>query len=288
MKSVLISGCSSGIGRATALHLARHGYVVYAGLLNPAASAEELERVAQAENLSLRTLALDVTDEDSRAEAVHCIRQEQGQLGVLINNAGVALVSSLEETTDTDLRTLMEVNFFAPFGLMRQVLPAMREAGCGTIINVSSLAGRMCMPFNPAYAATKFALEAATESMAVEVAKFNIRVALIEPGVIATAMQDKVGFPPDDSPYAALLPRGMQIYGEAVANPTQPIEVAKVIRQAIEAESPSFRYLVGEDAMRMVDGRNRMSDEAWIAFGAEMSDEDYSARVQTYFREHGE
>ena len=284
MTTVLISGCSTGIGRATALHLARQGYLVYAGLLNPAMSAEGLEREAKSENLALRIHALDVTDESACIECVDRIRQEQGQLDVLINNAGIALVSSLEETSEADGREIMEVNFFGPFRLMRQVIPAMREARSGTIINVTSLAGRMCMAFNPSYAASKFALEAASESMAFEVARFNIRVALIEPGVTLTAMQDKVPLPPDDSPYAELLPRAMQIYGDAIANPKDPIEVAEVIRQAIETDSPSFRYVVGDDAQRMVAGRSRLTDEEWIAFGTEMSDEAYTARVQEYFR----
>ena len=181
MAVVLITGCSSGFGLLAALQFARKGDQVYATMRNPA-KAGELEKAKSEEKLAIEVLQLDVTDEASVTNAVRQVIDAAGRIDVLVNNAGIGAHGPIEETDDDEAKEIFETNFFGALRTIRAVLPQMREQKSGTIVNVSSLAGRVSPPFDGIYSASKFALESATEALHFEVHPFGIRMVLVEPG----------------------------------------------------------------------------------------------------------
>jgi NAD(P)-dependent dehydrogenase (short-subunit alcohol dehydrogenase family) len=182
MPVALITGSSTGIGCAAAIHFARNGYETYATMRSPDAGGDAIRRVAEAEGLPIQTLALDVESDASVHAAVGAARERSGAIDVLVNNAGIGWGGPIEETSDADLKKVFETNFFGALRMVRAVLPQMRERGDGAIINVTSLGGRVTFPSTGPYCATKHALEAASEALAMEVAPYGVRVAIVEPG----------------------------------------------------------------------------------------------------------
>ena len=189
MANVLITGCSSGFGLLTALHLGRKGHRVVATMRRPERDVE-LARAVRDEHLPIAVAALDVCDPAQVTAAVANAQAEHGPLDVLINNAGIELRSSIEDAGEDDVRRQFETNVFGAVRVMQAVLPTMRERRSGTIVNVSSIAGVVSRPYGGFYAASKHALEAISEALHYEVAPFGIRVALVEPGQFATNLLD--------------------------------------------------------------------------------------------------
>ena len=278
MTVTLVTGASTGIGEATALHFARLGHTVYASMRAPDASGDGLRRAGEEEKLDLELIALDVDVPESVASAVGGVLGRSGRIDVLVNNAGLVKLTSVEEVPLEDAKAVFETNVFGPLRMMQAVLPGMRERGSGTIVNMSSVAGRIVSAGHGIYAATKYALEALSEAVAIETRRFGIRIIVIEPGFISTPILDKGGdVEIGDGPYAVHLRRMQALYRNARGGAEPPSVVAEVIADALDDPNPRFRYLAGEGASPVLDGRARMTDEEWIDLGREMTDDEYIA-----------
>ena len=282
MKVVLITGCSSGIGLATSAHLARRGFRVFASARRPQ-GAPGLEQL-RAEGVPLAgVLALDVTVPDSVQAAVERVLEQAGQIDVLVNNAGLGGSGPVEELNLEDARLVMETNYLGAVRMIQAVLPAMRRRGSGTIVNVSSMAGRVALAAFGPYAASKAALESLSECLAQEVASSGIRVAVVEPGVIATPIFAKgARVMEEGSAYPAARRRLRALFHTQLRCQRPPELVAEVIEHAIVTDRPKLRYLVGGEAEALIGGRGRVSDEEWVALGAIEDDElffDAASRV---------
>jgi NAD(P)-dependent dehydrogenase (short-subunit alcohol dehydrogenase family) len=277
MAVALITGTSTGIGQSTALRLARDGYEVYASMRNTAAGTPLLEAKA-AEDLAIQVIELDVSDAASCERAVAEITGQAGRIDVLVNNAGIGGGGAIEETSDSAWQATFDTNFFGAMRLTRLVLPGMRERREGAIVNVTSVAGRMATSPQGDYAASKFALEAASEILAQEMFRFGIRVALIEPGVILTPIFAKATLEIDEtSPYLDFTQRIGRIFQSRLQDPGSPELVADVISEALSTDQPKLRYPVGDDAHSWITGRAKLSDEEWIATGREMTLDEFAA-----------
>jgi NAD(P)-dependent dehydrogenase (short-subunit alcohol dehydrogenase family) len=243
----LISGCSGGIGRVIATHLAGAGWVVFAGLRR-----DESGRAADGLRAQgLHPLPLDVTDPVQCAAAIGRIETDWGHLDALVNNAGIDSLGALEDQPEHALRSVMEVNFFGALELTRRALPLMRRRRRSTIVMVSSLSGLLGLPGSSAYCASKFALEGAAEALRNEVARFGVRVCLIEPGGFASAMSSKRVLAPEypaESPYLPML-RHLADAAPATADPTP---VAELVLSIIDSPAPRLRYAAGIQAVDVV------------------------------------
>jgi NAD(P)-dependent dehydrogenase (short-subunit alcohol dehydrogenase family) len=276
----LITGTSTGIGFETALYMAQRDYRVYATMRSPDAGGSALRDAAKSAGTALEIAQLDVTDAKSTDRCVRDILKAEGRIDVLVNNAGLGELGVVEYTTDDGASQMFETNVFGPLRLMRAVLPGMRERRSGTIVNVSSVAGRIGAFGQALYGGSKHALEAISEGLAIEVRAFGIRVAVIEPGLINTPIIGKAtgALPRDDaSPYAAVERRIAGIYAAGAAANVHPRIVAEAIERAVAIDTPKLRYPVGVDSTVFLEGRARLSDEEWIEFGAPMSDDDFWA-----------
>ena len=285
-KVTLITGSSTGIGQATAIHLARHGYHVFASMRNPATGGVALREVTNKENLNLDIIPLDVTDQQSAEQAVQTILDQTGKLDILVNNAGISGGGPVEELPQDVLRRTFETNFFGALRMMQLVLPTMRRARSGAIVNVTSVLARWIPAQGSAYCASKAALTAASEAVAQEVQRFNIRVATIEPGCIATPIFEKEveGMERNvDSPYSEFFLRDERLMTALLKTPSPPERVAEAIQRSLEEENPMFSYPVGDDAKGLIEGRKVMTDEEWIDSGREMSLDDYADFINDHF-----
>jgi NADP-dependent 3-hydroxy acid dehydrogenase YdfG len=263
---VLITGCSSGIGRASADLLVKAGHTVYA-------TARRTETLAELEAAGARVLALDVTSEDSMAAAVEHIEAEHGRVGTLVNNAGYGEYGTIEEADLDRVRKMFETNVFGLARLTQLVLPGMRRAHRGRIINIGSMGGRMTFPVGGYYHATKYAVEAISDALRNEVRRFGIDVVLIEPGMTRTGFEDNVhssvangAGTQADSPYAELLASNAANTSGGYSNPlmaTGPESVARVVLKALESEHPRSRYLLTPVAKAMVTARTLGGDRVW-------------------------
>ena len=285
MPVTLITGTSSGIGKATALHLASRGHKVYASMQS---LDQRAELVADAGNrdVSVELLALDVDQDESVQAAVDEVIQREGRIDVLINNAGIASLGTIEQSDFSVVRQMFETNFFGALRVTRAVLPTMRKQGSGTIVNISSAAGHVMFPCLGIYSATKSALEAAAESLASEVYPYGIRVVLIEPGFVVTPILRRglESFQLDpNSPYHDSERHTYTIFAQGEQTGSDPGVVAEAIEAAINDKGRRLRYRVTPDANVLIDGRNRMTDEDWIAMGRHSSDEDYFGEFATRF-----
>ena len=187
-------------------------------------------------------------------------------------------LTSVEEISLEEAKAAFETNLFGALRMMQAVLPGMRERGSGTIVNMSSVAGRLVSAGHGIYAATKYALEALSEAVAIETRRLGIRVIVIEPGFISTPILDKGGaVDVGEGPYAPHLRRMQVLYKNARRGADPPSAVAQVIADALDDPTPRFRYLAGKDAPNVLDGRARMTDEEWIDMGREMTDDEYFA-----------
>jgi NAD(P)-dependent dehydrogenase (short-subunit alcohol dehydrogenase family) len=259
---ILVTGCSSGIGRATAQVAAARGHRVFA-------SARNRNDLAELEGANLTGLALDVTDPGSVRAAVDAVLARAGRIDALVNNAGYGQYGAVEEVSAEEWRAQFDVNLFGAIEATRAVLPAMRAAGSGTIVMVSSVAGKVAIPFAAPYSATKHALEAVSDSLRVELSAFGIRVVLVEPGPIHTRFGDRAR-----SMVAPLLSRPgpyRQLYagaekamdGDFQKGALPPEAVGRVIVAAIEAERPGARYAVTLLAKALIPARAFIPDR-WL------------------------
>ncbi len=284
MKIAVVTGTSSGIGLTTSLYLARAGYRVFAGMRNPA-KAGPLKEAAQAEDLPVDVIQIDVTDGASVAAAFAEVATV-GPVDVLVNNAGIGGASPLEITPEDEHRQMFETNYFGAIRCIHAVLPGMREREQGTIVNVTSVAGVVATPNQIAYSASKWALEAAGEALAHELYRFGVRVVNIEPGVIMTSIFENSAESTRydrNSPYKQIMRRNGKLFAAGFRANTPPDRVAEVILEAITTDDYRLRWPVGADAEGMIPGRRRISDEEWVAMGADLSDEEYNGRFKAYF-----
>ena len=267
-KAVLITGCSSGIGRATAERLAGVGWKVYA-------TARQVEAIAPLEERGCELLPLDVTDEDSMRSAVDEVERREGAVGVLVNNAGYSQSGAVEVVPTEKVRRQFETNVFGLARMCQLVLPGMRRQGYGRIVNVSSMGGKLTFPGAGYYHASKHAVEALSDALRFEVAGFGVKVSVIEPGLIRTSFAQAAVGSMDGSggehPYAG--------FDEGVARATaenydrgpvsrlagEPEAVAEAIERAISARSPRSRYAVAPSAHLFMGLRRLLPDRAWDA-----------------------
>ncbi len=247
MKIALITGSSTGIGAASALSLARAGFRVTATMRDPGKGAA-LAETASAEGLQLEVLALDVTDDRAVQTVVAGLLERFGAVDVLVNNAGAGYLGTTEQTPLADLQRVFDANFFGVWRVTQAVLPAMRQAGSGRIISVSSIGGLVAQPFNDAYCASKFALEGMMESLAPVVAKFGIRLSVIEPGPVHTAFLENVsGMNRPEDAYTGMLGAYLAATNAGYARAGQSAEeVAAVILEAATSDAPHLRYQTSE------------------------------------------
>jgi len=272
-RSVLVTGCSSGIGRAVALRLRRGRWEVWA-------SARRLEDLGELASAGCRTLALDVTDEASMEAAVAAVEETHGSVGALVNNAGYSQSGALETLPLDSVRRQFETNVFGVLRLAQLVLPGMRRAGRGRIVNVSSMGGRFTLPGGGAYHATKHALESLSDALRVEVRGFGVQVVVVQPGLIRTGFADtaerSLGAAEDreEGPYAAFNRSVAEITRDAYESGTmarlggEPDDVARVIERALEARRPRARYRVTPSARLLLTLRAVLPDRFWDAFVA--------------------
>ena len=257
---ILVTGCSSGIGLATAREAAARGHRVFAGARR-AGDLAEVQRPGV-----LDPLDLDVADGESVRAAAAAVLSRAGRIDALVNNAGYGQYGAVEEISAEQWRAQFEVNLFGAIDMTRAVLPAMREAGCGTVVNVSSVAGRVVIPFAAPYCASKHAMEAVSDALRVEVASFGIRVVVVEPGPIETRFGDRarsevaplLGRP---GPYRELYvgaKRAME--GDFQKGRRPPERVARVIVRAIESARPRTRYRVTPMARLLIPLRPLLPD----------------------------
>jgi NAD(P)-dependent dehydrogenase (short-subunit alcohol dehydrogenase family) len=250
---VLITGASSGIGQACASHLHRRGYRVY-GTSRRAA----LEPVVDPAGFFM--LRMDVDSDESVETAVRLIVEREGRIDVAVNNAGFAVAGAIEETSTQEAKMQMETNFFGTLRVCRAVLPIMREQGGGYIVNVSSAAGRISVPFQALYSASKFAVEALTEALRMEVEPFGIRVAMVEPGDLQTgltASRRMAAAATDQSAYAQGRSAALAVAETDETGGPSPDKVAPLLERIINSRSPRLRYTVGALYERIALGLKR-------------------------------
>ena len=280
MAIALITGTSSGIGLATAVSLARRGHKVIATMRNLEGAAE-LQKIISTEHLPITVADLDVNDHASVERSIGRALAENGRIDVLVNNAGLGLGGSVEELPLDVFREVMETNYFGALRCIKAVLPSMRERRHGCIVNVTSIAGRIALPPQAAYAASKWALEALSECLAQEMRAFNVRVAIVEPGVIATPIFSKARPLPADSPYPHAR-RQRALFAASLAQPTSPYVVGEKICQIVDSDSWQLRYPVGPDAEPLLKWRANKTDEEIVRLGG-ASDEEYKMVVKREF-----
>jgi len=280
MSTVLITGSSTGIGFASALAFARAGHTVAATMRNPS-RAPELADVATRERLPIKVFKMDVDSDASVVDAIARIGDTMGAIDVLVNNAGIERMGSVEELPLADFRAVMETNYFGVIRCIQAILPSMRARGSGCIINIASVAGHIAMAPMASYTASKFALEALSECLAQEVKPFGIRVAIVEPGIIDTQMARSIGTAYAPSPYPHRH-RNAAFFATALQNPASPSLVGDKVLEIATSNLWQLRHPVGPDAAPFLGWRRQMSDEAWVDFGA-LDDNAWLDRVKTDF-----
>jgi NAD(P)-dependent dehydrogenase (short-subunit alcohol dehydrogenase family) len=268
----LVTGSSSGIGYETSLRLAQNGIYTYASMRNLSKSGEILG-YAKRDNLPLKTLRLDITDEESISRAIDKIIAEKNRIDIIVNNAGYSLLGPLEQLDIVEIKDEFETNFFGIIKLIQSALPIMRKQGYGRIINISSLAGRIGFPLSSAYVSSKFALEGLVESLRYEVQRFGIHVTLIEPGVIKTNFVNNMKIGRNVitssnnnsnngiSPYVEILQKRISAFKPRFEKGLAASKAADMVLEAVTSDNPKLRYLVGEDALKMMEKRKNSTDE---------------------------
>lgn len=257
-KTVLVTGASSGIGKATAVYLAQHGYNVYG-------AARRIDRMQTLKAHGIKPIALDVSKDESIVACVEKISAEVGGIDVLINSAGLGSYGALEDVTMAEAKNQMEINLFGIARLIQLVLPNMRERQYGKIVNISSVGGKVGLPMGSWYHASKFALEGLSDSLRNEVRQFGIDVIIIEPGGTKSEM---IGIGGEDlmrvsgnTVYKGLAGSLLKMYADMEKNAVEPVVIAKLIRKGIEAKHPKTRYIGGAMAKPMLIMRKLLSDK---------------------------
>lgn len=259
-KIAIVTGSSSGIGFETALALAREGYYTYA-TMRDIKKGNQIKEIAKKENLKLEVVEMDVDKDETVQATINKIMKEKNRIDVLVNNAGYGLFGCLEDLSMSDLKAQFETNFFGVVRTSQAVIPIMRKQKSGTIVNVSSVAGRIGFPVSPAYISSKFALEGLSESMRYELSPFGINTIIIEPGVIKTNFMSsmKKSMKPD-SVYRDITNKVIMGISMMAEMGTPPQEVAKTIIKAIKSENPLPRYVVGNDAVMFLEAKKAKTD----------------------------
>ena len=258
-KTALVTGASSGIGAATALKLRALGYEVYG-------AARRLDRLDELAAHEVRAVSLDVTDDASMAAAVKQVVEETGRIDVLVNNAGYGSYGALEDVPIDEGRRQFEVNVFGAARMMQLVLPHMRTQGSGTVVNVSSMGGRIYTPFGGWYHGTKFALEAISDCLRIESRPFGINVVIVEPGSIDTEWSgiaaEQLEAASGEGPYAAQARAMVKLLNEN-RRKSPPSVIADVIAKAVTARRPRTRYVAGYGARPLITARRLLPDRVF-------------------------
>ena len=281
MSNIVITGTSTGIGLATALTFGRAGHQVYATMRNPTRAPELADTTAQ-ERLPIKISVMDVDSDSSVQTAMAEILKEAGHIDVLINNAGIERAGSVEELPLAEFRAVMETNYFGPLRCIQAVAPQMRQRKSGCIINVTSVAGRIATSPLAPYTASKFALEALSEALAQEMKTFNVRVAIVQPGIIETPMATRIGVSDSHRSAYSQQQRFSNLFRAVLKNPVPPSVVADKIAEIVDSGTWQLRHPVGPDALPFLGWRNSMTDEEWIALHA-ADDEAWYARMERDF-----
>ena len=261
-KVAVVTGTSSGIGFETSLALAREGYFTYATMRDTTKS-DKIKEITQKENLKINILELDVDDEKSVKSAIAQILDQKQRIDVLVNNAGWGLWGCVEDVSVDEFKEQFETNFFSIIRLIQEVAPTMRKQGSGTIVNVSSVVGRIGFPASPAYISSKFALEGLSESMRFEFAPFGVDVIIIEPGVIKTNFMKNMKMAKKselDTVYKDITTKVVSGVKMMAEMGTSPKEVANTIVKAIKDKKPLPRYIVGNDALMFLEAKKSKTD----------------------------
>lgn len=264
-KTALITGATSGMGKETALLLAENGYTVFAGVRN---TSEELMNEAEKRGVKLNTVALDVQDTASIQKAVQHVIAKEGKIDVLVNNAGFGLLATLEEGTDEEIFQQFDVNVFGLIKMTREVLPHMREAQGGVVINISSFLGKMGLPLLSHYNASKYAVEGITDSLRFEVAPFGIRVHSVLSGLFGTNFAKKglvanSQTTSEDSPYKELVAHFAPIVAKTINEGPEPLPIAQAVKNIIENDASDITVQVGAETELFMPMRKSMDDKAF-------------------------
>lgn len=256
-KTVLVTGASSGIGKATAIFLAQHGYNVYG-------AARRMEKMEALKEYGIKLISLDVTSDESIVNVVDKIYKEAGRIDVLINSAGLGSYGALEDVPMAEAKNQLEINLFGVARLIQLVLPQMRKNRFGKIVNISSIGGKVGLPMGSWYHASKFAIEGLSDSLRNEVRQFGIDVIVVEPGGTKSEMIEIGGNDlmrvSGNTAYKGLANSLQKMYGEMEKNAVEPVVIAKLIKKGIEAKLPKERYIGGTMAKPMLFMRKILSD----------------------------
>ena len=261
-KVAVVTGTSSGIGFETALALAREGYYTYATMRDTTKS-DKIKELGKKDNLKIDVLELDVDDENSVKTAIQKILDQKQRIDVLVNNAGWGLWGCVEDISIDEFKAQFETNFFAIIRLIQEVGPTMREKGSGTIVNISSYAGRIGFPVSPAYTSSKFAMEGLSESLRLELAPFGVNVIIIEPGIVNTNFFKPMKIAKKSESniaYKAITDEITLRIASKAKFGIHPKEVAKIILEIIKSDKPLPRYYVGDDAAKFLEARRSKTD----------------------------
>lgn len=280
MKTVIITGANRGIGLDTTLAFARAKYKVYATMRNPE-KADALREFIEKESLNISMLQMDVDDDQSVIDCLNEVQDECGAVDVIVNNAGIERHGAIEEMDMSVFKEVMETNYFGVIRCVKAVLPLMREAGTGCIINIASVAGHISSSPLAPYSASKFALEAFSEALAQEVKPFNIRVGIIEPGIINTDMARDIQHGEPNSNYPQSFRFG-GMFKASLEQPTSPSLVAETIIHFAQSGTWELRHPVGPDAIPFLDWRASMTDEQWVDWNAAPDEEWYKAVQESF------
>ena len=268
-KTCIVTGANSGIGRSTAITLAKNDYTVFA-TMRSLERGEKLRGIAQELNLVIKTVELDVSDTDSVNQGINEILNQTDQIDVLINNAGVGSNAVIEDVDIESDKSVFETNFWGVVRCIQAVLPTMRQQKSGHIIQVSSIAGRVGLPAQPIYSASKWALEGLSENLAHDLSSFGVRVSIIEPGVTRTAILGKNNTVPQNDDFENIYARMLDMYMQGIEANIRPEAVSETILQCLESSSKQLRWPVAWGAETMVNARHdgSVSDEEWIKIGS--------------------
>jgi NAD(P)-dependent dehydrogenase (short-subunit alcohol dehydrogenase family) len=279
MATILITGSSTGIGLESALRLARDGHKVFASARNPA-TAQELQQALAAESLDITPMALDLLDQQSVQACIDQIIASAGSIDVLISNAGIGGGRALEETPLQEIREIYETNVFGTLAVMQAVIPLFRRQRSGRLVNVTSLAAVNVFGCHGTYSSSKAAVEAMCTAVAQELAEFNVSVSMIEPGCIMTPMWGKGSMPPEDSAYATSFARLMKFGEFGLGRAATTADCAAAISDAVENDTPRFRYPVGPDADDFFRAYTALNyDEEWHRI-AHLDNTAYAAKMK--------
>jgi len=268
-KACIVTGANSGIGRSTAITLAKNGYTVFA-TMRSLERGEKLREIAQELNLEIKEVELDVSDTDSVNHGVNEILEQTDQIDVLINNAGVGSNAVIEDVDIESDKSVFETNFWGVVRCIQAVLPTMRQQKSGHIIQVSSIAGRVGLPAQPIYSASKWALEGLSENLAHDLSSFGVKVSIIEPGVTRTAILGKNNTVPENDDFENIYARMLDMYMQGIEANIRPETVSETILQCLESSSKQLRWPVAWGAEAMINARHdgSVSDEEWVEIGS--------------------